>query len=254
MNLSAQHFPHPLAARGLRPVAELAAGREHGDRLRYAAGCRCSQCRAANAAYERGRAEARAAGDWNGTVPAEKARAWMAHLSAQGVGRRAIAEASDVAHSILNAIRGGRKTRIRALTERRILAVSVDMALDGALVAAGPTWALVDALLAAGFSKRTLALCLGQTCGHLQLSREQVTVRNADLVRQLHARLIDSEEALVDAKSTRRLIKELRTEGYTDKRIERELGLDGGIAQMSRRRVTLGVARTVALVHRRLTT
>lgn len=245
---------NPLAARGLRPAAALAAGRDHGDRLRYVAGCRCSLCRAANSAYERERQTARLAGDWNGIVPAAKARSYMAHLSAQGVGRRAIAIASDVSHTVLQEIRTGRKTKIRALTERRILAVTVDMALDGALVPAKETWALVDALLKAGFTKRQIAHGIGQTNGALQLSREQVTVRNADQVRKLHARLIDSDEALTDAKPTWRLLDHLRIEGYTDKQLCRALGLPDDVLQISKIRISLRMVRLVKQVHERLTT
>lgn len=59
-----------IESRGLKPVAELAEQRSHGDRLKYLAGCRCVPCRAANSRYEVARAAARKAGDWNGLVPA----------------------------------------------------------------------------------------------------------------------------------------------------------------------------------------
>lgn len=72
---------------GLRPVAELAADRPHGDRLRYMAGCRCKECRAANTAYETQRALARKAGDWNGVVSAARARSHIAVLSAAPTSR-----------------------------------------------------------------------------------------------------------------------------------------------------------------------
>lgn len=61
-----------LAARGLKPIAQLAANRDHGDRVRYLAGCRCTDCRRANSAYESARQKARAAGDWNGFVLATR--------------------------------------------------------------------------------------------------------------------------------------------------------------------------------------
>jgi len=189
-----------MAQRGLKPVSILAAGRPHGDRLRYVAGCRCAECRAANAAYERGRQAERAAGNWNGVVSAERARHYLKQLSAQGVGRRAVAEASDVSHSILTEVRTGRRTQIRALTERRILAVTVGMALDHALIPAGPTWRLIGELTAAGFSQVFLAQRLGYKRA-LQFDRKEVTVRNAARVRRLHRELIDSDEALVSSKA-----------------------------------------------------
>lgn len=246
---------HALRSRGLRPIAELAEGRDHGDRLRYAAGCRCKRCRAANSAYENRRVAARKAGEWNGIIDASKARAWIAHLSAHGVGRRAIAYASDVSETVLCEIRSGRKTKIRALTERRILAVSIDMALDGALLPAGPTWLLIDELLAAGITKRQIAARIGQTNGALQLSRESVTVRHAYQVKKLHGELIDAGAVLVDAKRTWRLIDALRGEGYTDKQIARNLGLpDDDELRISKLRVQQRFEQLVIKVHERLTT
>lgn len=244
---------HPLEHRGLKPLSILAAERPHGDRLRYAAGCRCDACRAANAAYERGRIRERQSGNWNGMVPADRARNYMKHLSVQGVGRRAIAEASDVAHSVLNEIRSGRKTQIRALTERKILAVTVDMALDRAIIPAGPTWKLVDALLAAGFTKKLLAQRLGYR-GTLQISRKAVTVKNAARVRRLHAELIDSDAALTDSKRARRLVAQLRDEGYTDKQLERHLDIPGGLGSLNKPCITCAIDKQVKAAFERLTT
>jgi hypothetical protein len=104
-----------LAARGLKPIAQLAANRDHGNRVRYLAGCRCTDCRRANSAYESARQKARAAGDWNGFVLATR-RAHLKDLSSKNVGRRAVSAASDVAESIVFAIASGTKTHIRART------------------------------------------------------------------------------------------------------------------------------------------
>jgi len=94
-----------LLERGLRPIAELAADRPHGHRLRYLAGCRCFQCRRSNSDYERERQAARAAGDWNGLVDADRARRHLRALARQGVGRRMVAAASDVALSVIADVR-----------------------------------------------------------------------------------------------------------------------------------------------------
>lgn len=208
----------PLASRGLRPIAELAEGRPHGDRLRYMAGCRCHDCRRANTDYEKTRAKARKAGDWNGIVTAHRARAHLAHLSDQGVGRRAVGDACDVADSILVAIIKGDKTRIRARTERAILAVTVEAAADRALIPAGPTWALLDELISHGYSKSELARELGYKTRALQLNRHQVTVRNAHDVARLHARL-----RTIPAGPALRLLNELADEGYTRRQILEQL-------------------------------
>jgi hypothetical protein len=178
-----------MLARGLRPAAELAKDRPCGDRLRYVAGCRCDDCRAANAAYERERIKARAAGDWNGLVPAEKARAHIRKLSRQGVGRRAIGAASDVGDTTLSKIRSGRKLQIRARTERAILAVTRAMASDHSLVSAARTWQRIDLLIDEGYTEAFLAKELGYTNPYLQLGRDQVTVRNAYEVERLYQRL-----------------------------------------------------------------
>lgn len=199
---------------GLRPVAALAADRPHGDRLRYMAGCRCKECRGANTAYEKQRAIARKAGDWNGFVGAARARSHLAVLSAAGVGRRQVADASGVADSILFKIISGDRAQIRARTERSILAVTQAAAADRALIDAGPTWVLLDELLATGYTKTQLAHELGYKTHALQIGQHQVTVRNAFDVQRLHQRL-----RRVPAAKAEQAILELREEGYRLDRI-----------------------------------
>lgn len=203
-----------MAQRGLRPASELALGRPHGDRLRYIAGCRCQECRRANTAYERERALARKAGDWNGIVSADRARAHLKALSAAGIGRRQVTDASGIAETTLQLIAGGRRTKLRARTERLILAVTQQAAADGSLVDAGPTWALLDELLASGYSKAELARQLGYATPAIQFRRTQCTVRNAYDVERLHARL-----RRVPAAESLRLLAELREEGFRLKKV-----------------------------------
>lgn len=244
---------NPLSARGLKPVSAYAQQREHGDRLRYIAGCRCDLCRKANSAYERSRQQARRSGDWNGIVSAGKARAHMLALQAQGIGRRAIADVTDIAETILSDVRAGTRPNIRARTERLILAVTPEMAADGALVPAAPTWSLVAELVRAGFTKHSLARRLGQKGQGLQLGKDYVTVRNAERLKKLHRELMDSDEALIPAGPTLRLIDELRREGFTDKQLARQLGSADGELRIGRQRVTKGLALQVAAMHERLT-
>ena len=243
----------PNRPSGLKPIAILAVEKPHGDRLRYMAGCRCNECRAANSAYERTRMAARRAGEWNGYVSADRARQHIAQLATQGVGRRAIVEATDIADSIVAKIKAGKRQQIRAETERRILAVTADMACDRAIIPAAPTWRLLDELIAAGFTKTDLAQRLGYTRA-LQIGRQTVTVKNAARVRRLHQALIDSDEALVDVKSARHRIQQLREEGYTEKRIEREIDIPGGLANFNRQRITRSLDLLVKRVFERLTT
>ncbi len=180
-----------LEARGLRPAFELAAQRPHGDRLRYLGGCRCFKCRRSNSDYERHRQAARAAGDWNGIVDAAAARAHLIKLSRIGIGRRAVAAASDVAETVISEIRSGRKARIRARTERRILAVTKTCASDHALVSARRTWKLLNELIAEGFTRTDLAARLGSSARHpaLQIKHDFVLARTAHRVEVLHRQL-----------------------------------------------------------------
>ncbi len=203
---------------GLRPVSELASTRSHGERLRYMAGCRCDLCRRANTDYEKSRSAARKAGDWNGIVPADRARKHLAALSAAGVGRRQVADAAGVAESIIYGIAIGKRTSLRARSERGILAVTLEAAADHALVDAAETWKLLEELIASGFSKAHLARELGYETPALQISRSQCTVRSAHDVRVLHAR-----RRRVPAAPVLKLLAELREEGYRPDRINAEL-------------------------------
>jgi hypothetical protein len=175
----------------MRSAFELSAGRPHGDRLRYLGGCRCADCRRANCEYEKQRAAARKAGDWNGIVDAAPARAHLAKLSRLGVGRRAVSAATDVADTVLQEIRSGRKRRIRARTERKILAVTKACASDHALVSARRTWRLLNQLLEEGYTRTFIAAELGSQAKRpaLQVSREFVLARTAHQVETLHRRL-----------------------------------------------------------------
>lgn len=174
-----------LSDRGLRPIEELAQDKPHGTRLRYLAGCKCFHCRRANSDYERQRLAARKAGDWNGIVPAKRARRHMKRLRQQGVGRRAIGEATDIADTVLQEIVAGRRPRIRARTERLILGVTKDAAFDGAYVSAARTWQQVEQLLREGFTKAWISKQIGQNGRSLQLGRKRVTTRNAAAVDRL---------------------------------------------------------------------
>lgn len=180
---------HTLHARGLRPLADLAAVRPHGDRLRYLAGCRCLPCRAANAQYERQRQQARREGEWNGIVPARAARRHILFLSRRGVGRRAIHDATDIAQSTLSAIRTGKKTHIRARTARKILDVSTAERADHAHIPATRLWRLIQRLLDEGYTKRDLARRLGYRSPALQFRKQVVTVRNAFRIQRLYDQL-----------------------------------------------------------------
>lgn len=164
--------------------------RQHGDRLRYMAGCRCDACRKANSAYEGARQRARKAGDWNGIVPAKRAREKLHRLSLLGVGRRAVGAATDIADTVLSDIISGRKQRIRARTERLILAVTLAVASDRACVSAARTHRLIAELLDEGYTEAFLCQRLGYANRYLQFG-DRITVRNAYRVELLHKELTE---------------------------------------------------------------
>lgn len=174
---------------GLKPVGVLAAGKPCGTRLRYMSGCRCMDCRKANSSYENARQKARRAGDWNGIVNAAPARAHLLALSRQGVGRRAVRASTDIADTVLQRIRQGSKKRIRARTERLILAVTAAQRSDRALIPAAKTWRLIDNLREEGYTVPQLVKRLGYKAPALQFGRDRVTVRNAARVERLHREL-----------------------------------------------------------------
>lgn len=177
-----------IAKRGLKPASELAEGRPHGTRLRYVGGCRCDLCRAANRNYERKRAAARAAGDWNGIVPSDCARKHLLALARQGIGTRSVAACSDVSRTILLEVIRRKRRKIRARTERSILAVTADVARgDNSLMSAKGTWRLINDLLDEGYTKTRIAQEMGHRC--IQLGKEQVTARNAARVAVVYRRL-----------------------------------------------------------------
>lgn len=173
-----------LAHRGLR-VEEIA----HGRRARYVAGCRCELCRTANRNYARKRAKAQREGDWNGLVPADRARAHLLSLSRKGVGRRAVAAATDIADSVLHKIRQGTRRKIRARTERLILSVTAAAVSDRALVKPGRTAKLIELLQDEGYSKAELARKLGYAAPALQFKPHRMTARNVARVETLYRRL-----------------------------------------------------------------
>lgn len=172
-------------------LRERLAEKHHGTRHRYLAGCRCMLCRAANSRYETERARLRRGGDWNGIVNAAEARRHIRKLQRRGLGRRSIADASDVPRRVVRGIASGQRWRCRAQTARRILAVTEEARGDRSLVPAGRTWRILARLIAAGYTRAQLARWMGYRNGALQFNRHQVTARTESRVERL-ARLVEA--------------------------------------------------------------
>lgn len=172
------------------------SGRKHGTHACYVwgpapgagKGCRCDDCRAAAAAYERDR-KRRATPAY---VTAGSARSHVKWLQSQGVGLKTIAERSGVPHgSIAKLIYGDKargmapSKRIRPETRDKILAVRPADAADGARVPAARTWQHIDTLLSRGWTKVAIAKAIGQTSGGLQLGRATVSAGHARTIASL---------------------------------------------------------------------
>jgi hypothetical protein len=165
----------------------------HGTRSRYvSARCRCARCRRANREYGR----AREGQPYNGLVSTLPARKHLQKLARQGVGRRAVADASDVALSIVRAIGQGRKPWCRASTRDALLEITTQARADGALVNATSTRRLLGLLLEEGFTKKRLAALLGSRAKTpaLQITAKKITAKNALKVKRLYRRLMGEAE------------------------------------------------------------
>jgi hypothetical protein len=139
-------------------------------------------------------------------------------LQKAGVGYKSVAAVSDVAASGLSAIKAGRKAKIRASTEKRILAVTPDVArADGARVSAGPTNRLLAKMLEMGFRRRELAVLLGyssNTSG-LQLGgRRSCLLSTKARVERLWAR-VKRREVFPKAWGDPALVRELLARGVS---------------------------------------
>ena len=165
--------------------------RPHGTRLRYISGCKCMLCRAANSRYSCERAAACRRGEWNGIVPASRARKHLRQLSRTGVGYKSVAAAADVGRTILGQVLSGRRQNIRAETERRVLSVDVSARADHSTIPAKRTWRLIERLLGEGFSKAELARRLGYKSPALQLNRHRVLAKNALRVEKFYRLMME---------------------------------------------------------------
>lgn len=175
------------------------SNRPHGTYTKYVMErCRCEPCREANRTYESHRYRAMSRPDevWMPYVPAAQARTHLRELAAAGVGYKTVARLAGLADSTVGKIlwpsryRGmGTSKGIRAETERAILSVSLEMAAGAQKVPAGPTWRLLDDLIARGFYKTWIARELrGPQARALQVRRDLVRASTARKVEELHRR------------------------------------------------------------------
>ena len=166
----------------------LSVVRTHGTNGGYVRGCRCEACRKAHREYEAAHRKAKADPD-SGYIAADRARAHLLFLAEHGLGVGAVNVATDIIPSIIIGIRNGKRARLQKRTEKKILAVTPDLALDRALVDAAPTWRRINEILAAGNPESVILAALDRTGPITRLGRSQVTVRTAATIERLHVKL-----------------------------------------------------------------
>lgn len=207
----------------LAPAAKLAADKPHGTRIRYVGGCRCLPCRAANSSYEAMRARERREGNWNGIVSAERARAHIDELARQGLGRRAVADASGIGVTCIQKIKSGRKRRIRRETERLILAVTKGAIKGGSRVPARRTWAYLNHLLGLGLTRGELARRLGSRAATpiLQVRRDFVKAATEARAKALYLEVVGERLAAASSKMSGGVEVVREGEPWTKETVER---------------------------------
>lgn len=153
----------------------------HGTRACYTLdGCRCRDCQAARKRYDRRRSK------WIGEFPtlpparvdAEPIRAHLHDLMEQGMGAKRIAHVSGVPHGAVSKllygdyVRGSQPSKkISRRNAEKLLALELDLA-DGAPVPKDEAVAIVDELVARGWSKSAIAQrIVGPSARSLQIGR-----------------------------------------------------------------------------------
>lgn len=172
--------------------------------------CRCTGCRAADAAHQRVRKKKLAYGQWRPYVDAAAARAHIYALQAAGIGFRRVAELSGVSGHTIGSILGHRRgrrpnKRVRPTVEAAILAVRIspDAVADGACVDATGSRRRTQALMAIGWSIAAQARRLGRDPNnHTEiLTAPVVRASTARAIRDLYEELWETPPAASGSKT-----------------------------------------------------
>ena len=191
------HHEDEKPATPVRCCLHVQVRHEHGTRAAYVLDrCRCAPCTAANTAQARRRSTAIAYGTWPGLVDADPVRAHLRELRADGLSLQRIAELSGVGQGTLSALvyraPAGQPVppaRVRADTQRRLLAVRFDLAsvAAGRRIDATGTRRRLQALTALGWSASCLASHTERPVRTLRriMSAELVTAETARCVAEI---------------------------------------------------------------------
>jgi hypothetical protein len=161
----------------------------HGQNARYVSGCRCDLCRRANRTQG---AETRYPSNGHGhTVSTGRARRHILRLGEQGMGYLAVSMAAGVNKGIVWGIRQGQRLKARYGTVKAILDVDLGCARSGSRIPAGPAWAILDRMIADGYSRMQIARWLGSRAKNpaIQIPRDFCTAESMARVRKVKALL-----------------------------------------------------------------
>lgn len=167
----------------------------NATRGRYVRGCRCVDCKKANARYSK-----RNTILGSDLVDSAPVRAHLHMLRASGVGRRRIVELSGVSETVVARLLGIDRSkpaaRVRPDTARRLLAIRPGDVSDGVTVSAAGTRIRLRALIAIGWTQRALAERIGVTPANftplIADATEKVTAKRARIVAQVYQELADT--------------------------------------------------------------
>jgi hypothetical protein len=131
--------------------------------------------------------------DCDFTVSAELAREHLLRLRGAQVGKRAVSECTGIAAQVLMSIANGTRRRIRRSTEEKIMRTSAAGRAGGSSVCGKETTRLIDEMLDAGYSIKSLAARLGYKYPEIQFHGHAfITATNAMRVEKLHTILLGS--------------------------------------------------------------
>lgn len=179
----------------------------HGSHSSYVRGCRCNECRKAHREYAAARLRANPDPD-SGYVDAGRSRAHLLYLAQQGLGVAAIQVATDLSRKIIMEVRNGKRTRVQKRTEKKMLAVTPDMALDRALVDATQTWLYIQKMLDAGVGSASIMDALGRVGPVTRIGATRVTVRTAARIQRLYARLLGEPASRPSSNNAQAVLQE----------------------------------------------
>jgi DNA-binding CsgD family transcriptional regulator len=166
---------------------------EHGTYAKYTLErCRCTDCRAAVAAYRRQHVKNKLFGK-AGNVDAEPVRAHVRKLKAAGLGYKKIAELAGLNPKTVNTLFRGRPERgtpppsqIRKTTADKLMAVRPKIMSPKQCVPALPFWFMVADMMELGYSKKWIAEQLGHK-NALQIGTDNIHAKTAQAIAGLHA-------------------------------------------------------------------